>query len=108
MLLVSERLPKTMHRSLGHLANQFLDGIGVNSSRGKPAGAVDIRMRHGPAWVGLKGEGLGDPPLAEIGDKRVEIALGGVGKGVKKAVCAFEHGTRADKAVLCQEGRAQP
>src|SRR5258708_34154085 len=63
-------------------------------------------MGHRPTRVGFESERRADPPLAEIADERVVIALGGVGEAVEKTMRAFEHSARASETMLCHQGGA--
>src|SRR3954452_21371797 len=52
-LLVLERLPKPVHRPLRHLADDLGNVLWLHAARGKPAGAIDVRLRHRTARYGL-------------------------------------------------------
>ena len=69
-LLGGERLPQAMHGAFRHLADHLLDVAGLDAARRQPPGAVDVGMRHGPARIGLEGERLDHPALAEIVEQR--------------------------------------
>src|SRR5438093_11688348 len=97
-----------MHGALADLTDHLLDLVSLDALGGKPARAIDVGVRHGPAGIGLERERLGHPALAEIAGDRVVVALGGVGKAVKEAVHTLEHGARTNEARAPEQGRAQP
>ena len=105
MLLRRERLPQPVHRALADLADHLDDVVGFDA-RAEPPRAVDIRMRHGPARIGLERQRLRHPARAEIAGQRVVVALGGAREAVKEAMHAFEHGARPGKAGAAEQRRA--
>src|SRR6202521_2368334 len=96
-----------MHRSLGDLADEFLDVVGLERACGEPARAIDIRMGHGSARIRLEGERLQDPTLAEVSDQRSIVAVRGPSEAMEHAVGALEYRARTDEPGAAQERRAQ-
>jgi hypothetical protein len=105
-LLVGQRLPEPVHRPFRHLADDLRDVLRLDAARGQPTRAIDIRLRHGPAWIGLEGQRVRHPARAEIAGQRIVIALRGVRETVEQPVHALEHGARADEPSPRQERRA--
>src|SRR5262249_45662755 len=83
-LLVGKRLPQPVDRALGHLADQFLDLARFDASCGEPLGAIDVGMRHGPAWIWLECQSLRYPTCAKVADKGIIVALRGVRETMKE------------------------
>ena len=106
-LLGLKRLPQPMHRALADLADHFDYVVGLEA-RAEPPRAVDIRMRHGSARIGLERERLRHPARAEVADQRVVIALGRAREAVKEAVHAFEHGARPGKPARPRRAAERP
>ena len=83
------------------------DILRLDAARRDPPRAIDVGMRHGPARIGLEGERLGDPALAEIADQRLVVAVGRVREAMEQAVRALEHRARPVEARACQQRGAQ-
>ena len=105
-LLVGERLPQPVHRSLRHLADDFGNFLGFDAARGQPARTIDIGLRHGPAWIRLERQRVRHPARAEIAGQRVVIALRGMCKAMEQPVHALEHRAWSEKPCPRQERRA--
>src|SRR6185369_10445111 len=96
-LLVGERLPQPVHGSLRHLADDLGNVLGLDAVRGQPARAIDIGLRHRPAWIRLEGQRVRHPARAEITGQRAIIALRSVRETVEQPMHALEHRARADE-----------
>ena len=70
----------------------------LDAARGQPPRAVDVRMRHGPARIGLEGERLDHPARRRNRRERAVIALGRVREAVEQPVHAFEHRARTGRS----------
>src|SRR5438093_7321810 len=96
-----------MHGALADLTDHLLDLVSLDALGGKPARAIDVGVRHGPAGIGLERERLGHPALAEIARDRVVVTLGGVGEAMEEAVHTLEHRAGTNKARAPEQGRTQ-
>src|SRR4029079_9040126 len=105
-LLVAQWLPQSVHGAFGHFADQFLHIACFDAACRKAFGAIDVRMRHGPAGIGLECKRLSYPTRTEITSEGAIVAFGCVSKAVEQPVDALEHGARSDEAAARQQGRA--
>src|SRR5258708_39183375 len=60
-------------------------------------------MRHGPAGIGLEGDGIDDPARAQLIEQRAEIGFLAWRKGLIEAVLPLEDEARAGEACLGEE-----
>ncbi len=88
-----------MHSDVG-------DVLGRDAAPGERNGAIDEGLGHGPAGIGLEGDGLHDPARAEAIEERGEVRLARWRKRLEEAMPAFEHRARTDKAAPCHQRSA--
>ncbi len=86
-----------MHRTFGRFADHLGYLIDVDARR-EPPRAIDIRLRHRAASVGLEGDAVRHPALAEAIGQLWPVSLRSVGERLVEAVRAFEHGAGTDEA----------
>src|SRR6516225_8285292 len=91
-----------MHGALTNIADYLDDVIGAHAAA-KPAPAIDIGMRHGPARIGFESQSLRHPQRAEAIGHGGEIAAAGARESVEETMHAFEHGARAGKSGAAEQ-----
>src|SRR5262249_60502554 len=99
------RLPQTVHGAFRHLADQLFYIVGLDATRGKTLGAVNVRVCHGPARVGLKRERFGDPTRAEVPGECVIVSVRCVRKPVEQPIRTLEHSAWSEEAATCKQRR---
>src|SRR5690242_9624034 len=91
-----------MHRALADVADYFNDVVHRHAAA-EPARAIDVRMRHGSAWIRLERQSLRDPLRAEAVGHGGEIAGVGMGEGTEESMATLEHRARTGKAGAAEE-----
>jgi hypothetical protein len=92
-----------VHRALADLAGDRHDVVGRHALAGEADRAVHEGLGHGPAGIGLEGERLEDPALAETVEEAGEIRSLRRREGLVEAVRSLEHGDGPGEAGLGQE-----
>ena len=105
-LLECQRLPQAVNNAFGGFALNLRDVGRHQPLAQQVAGAVNVRVGHGAAGVGLECNRGPDPLLAHVLEHGFEVAAVGIGKAMKQTVLAFKHRGRALEAGLRQAHRA--
>src|SRR4249919_636339 len=95
-----------MHRAFGHFADQFLHIAGLDAAGRESFCAIDVRMRHGPAGIGLECKRLGYPTRTEIASEGAVVTLRCMGEAVEQSMDTLEHGARPKESAARQQRRA--
>ena len=84
-----------MHGSLGHLADDLVDGVGRDAASGQADCAIDIGLDHSAAGEGLEGERLRDPVSTDTVDEPAVVAGRAAGEAVEEPMRSLEHAGRS-------------
>ena len=105
-LLERQRLPQAVNNAFGGFALDLRDVGRYQPLAQQLAGAVNVRVGHGAAGVGLESNRGPDPLAAHALEHGFKVAARGIGKAMKQAVLALKHCGRALEAGLRQAYRA--
>src|SRR3954470_13058762 len=104
-LLVRERLPEPVHRSLPDVRDDLVD-LARGDAFAQPARAIDVGLDHRPARIWLERQGRRHPLFAEAVEERAVVPFARAGEPVEEPVGPLEHGARSAKSGASEQRRA--